>query len=300
MNLTKPQKPTPLYDATLLKKYIDLLEHYTGNLIPEDRFQVTAARLEYFLIHHQKYDCLETLYQGIDASHKGSSLCEELLQSMMLRETFFFRDKIVFDFLENHVFNALHKKKPLDAPIKIWSAACSTGQEAYSLNILASRYKLHHAPGRHFSIDASDYNQLSVDIAKKGQYSDFEIRRGLQEDDRTRYFEHKQKNIWKVAPAIRKNIYFFQHNLLDLLPPKQVSEKYDVILCRNTLMYMSARNKDKIMHSLISYLAPDGFIVLGVSEYGGQLNTGLLIKEKTASGMYRVNMKIFRALQQEG
>jgi chemotaxis protein methyltransferase CheR len=176
----------------------------------------------------------------------------------------------------------LAKRRESCRNIRIWSAGCSTGQEAYSLAMLFAESQ---PAWRDWTIDilATDVSSSVIDRARSGIYTQFEVQRGLGINQTIRWFEEVE-NGWRVVEPLRKPVRFQVHNLLEQ-PPHPGT--FDIILCRNVLLYLSAEKRTLAFERLASALAPDGWLMLGAGETViGQ--TRKLTSDTGARGLYRL------------
>ncbi len=202
---------------------------------------------------------LETLYQnaqiGIDGEFKRA-----LLDSATNNETSFFRDEKVFYAIENHVLKLLMDQ---NVECRIWSAACSTGQEAISLTILLLEYFEKVNARINFKILGTDISQRVLTKATLGVYSELEINRGLPENLRNKYFHLNSKQGWCRNAEISAPIDFKSLNLKDDFT---FSDPFQLILCRNVLIYQDIEGKKSILTKITNSLASGGFLILGSGE----------------------------------
>jgi chemotaxis protein methyltransferase CheR len=188
-------------------------------------------------------------------------LARDVVEAMTTNESFFFRDIKPFDQFKDVVLPALMKSRAAKRQIRIWSAACSSGQEPYTLAILLAEQQARLA-GWSVDILATD---LSTDILSKAQaglYSQFEVQRGLPIQYLVKYF-NQQGERWQIDPAIRNRVRFRAFNLLD---DPAVLGGFDVIFCRNVLIYFDQPTKTMALDRLSRVLAADGFLYLGGAE----------------------------------
>lgn len=188
------------------------------------------------------------------------ALQDQVVEAMTTNESFFFRDKTPFDhftetILPHMVANRQGKK------IRIWCAAASTGQEPYSLAmcIKENAAKLN---GARFEILGTDLSHEVLEKAKVGYYSQFEVQRGLPVQFLLKYFT-QHGEMWQVKPEIRSMVTYKPYNLLDSFA---ALGQFDVIFCRNVLIYFDQATKTDIMNRLSKQMADDGFLVLGAAE----------------------------------
>jgi chemotaxis protein methyltransferase CheR len=208
-------------------------------------------------------------------------LSNQVVEALLNNETYFFRDRAPFDLLARHALPALAKRKRSKS-IRIWCAGCSTGQEAYSLAMLFAEEE---AQWRGWSIDilGTDVSTAVIDRARSGTYSQFEVQRGLAIGQTVRWFEESEQG-WRIAEPLRRMVRFQVHNLLEM-PPHPGG--FDIILCRNVLLYLCNEKRGQAFDRLASALAPDGWLMLGAGETViGQ--TRKLAADQQARGLYRL------------
>lgn len=192
-----------------------------------------------------------------------SKLRHRIMDAMTTNETSWFRDSYPFDILKEHILPELAKGQPRQ--IRIWSAACSTGQEPYSLSMAINEY-LQSKPG---SLPANGIQILGTDIsprvleqARTGSYEGIAVSRGLSAERKQRYFKQAGES-WQIVEPIRARITFRE---LNLMQSYTALGKFDVIFCRNVLIYFSTELKRDILARMAKALNPSGYLVLGGSE----------------------------------
>lgn len=186
--------------------------------------------------------------------------CSLLVKDFLIGVTKFFRDKEAFEFLEENVLPIIVSNKNNEDGLKIWVAACSTGEEAYSLAILIDRYLNKSSKQLNVKIFASDIDGSAVEYASKGSYP-LSIAKDLNEDILSNYFT-KQGKKYIINQRIRKQIVFAKHNIFKDPP----FIKNDLISCRNMLIYMNAALQKKVLTALSFSLSFGGYLLLGSSE----------------------------------
>lgn len=185
----------------------------------------------------------------------------EIVEALTTNETWFFRDLNPFEDLRRHVLPDLVERRRSERRLRIWSAACSSGQEPYSLVMLLRE----HFPALatwDVSIYGSDLSGEVLNLAREGRYSQFEVNRGLPATLLIKYFAQEGR-AWQLKPEVRQAVRFFQMNLIGpwpTLPPM------DLILLRNVLIYFSDDTKRAILRKMHERLRPDGYLFLGSSE----------------------------------
>ena len=200
---------------------------------------------------------------------------ENFMEEILIKETYFFREKGHLDLLRNYIYFDILEKR---SRVKIWSAGCSTGEEPYSISImLGSR-----CDGR-CRILASDLSRLAITKAKEGIYSKSSLR-ALEEKEIHLYFEELGGKRYRLRDRYRK-VEFFRHNLLKPIPTSK--GKFDVIFVRNVLMYFSERAKKTAIKNIKNALYDDGYVILGVSEYLIGVENGLYPEEINGVTVFR-------------
>ncbi|MEO6433259.1 MAG: protein-glutamate O-methyltransferase CheR [Sphingomicrobium sp.] len=210
------------------------------------------------------------------------SLSEKVVEALLNNETYFFRDRSPFDTLSRHALPELAKKRADSRRLRIWSAGCSTGQEVYSLAMLFAENPMQWG-GWTIDILGTDVSSACVDRARAGVYSQFEVQRGLAITQMIKWFEETPDG-WRAVEALRKPIRFQLQNILE--PPPHPGG-FDIVLCRNVLLYLSADKKALAFDRLASGMASDGFLMLGAGEtvIGQSTKLGADIE---ARGLYRL------------
>jgi chemotaxis protein methyltransferase CheR len=210
------------------------------------------------------------------------SLSNKVVEALLNNETYFFRDRAPFDLLQRHALPELAKLRHKTKRLRIWSAGCSTGQEAYSLAMLFAEEPLKWN-GWTVDILGTDVSTACIDRARAGVYTQFEVQRGLGINQMIRWFEECPDG-WRAAEALRKPVRFQVHNLLE--PPPHPGG-FDIVLCRNVLLYLNPEKKSLAFERLAGSLAEDGWLMLGAGETViGQ--TTKLGADISARGLYRL------------
>jgi chemotaxis protein methyltransferase CheR len=200
---------------------------------------------------------VEQLVQSIRGGCKTAE--DAAVESMTTNETLFFRDKLPFDNMANVVIPELLKKRSPNAPLRIWCVACSSGQEPYSLSMMLNEMGL---SAKQVTIMATDVSHLMVERAKKGIYSQFEIQRGLPEKLLREHFQQEGLT-WLINPKLAERIEFRQLNILDDFNHLGV---FDIIFCRNLLIYFDETRKRDVLSRLRRSMSNDGYLFLGAAE----------------------------------
>ena len=203
---------------------------------------------------------MDELIAAVRARPSGD-LVRDIVEAMTTNESFFFRDIKPFDQFKAFVLPALMRSRAARRQIRIWSAACSSGQEPYTLAMLLADEQANLA-GWSIDILATDLSTEILDKAQAGLYSQFEVQRGLPIRYLVKYFK-QQGERWQIDAALRNRVRFKTFNLLD--EPASLGG-FDVIFCRNVLIYFDQETKTNIFNRLAKALEPDGFLVLGAAE----------------------------------
>ena len=237
----------------------DLLKEHTGQVFASSRHWRIEMVLKPIMKEHSIPDLpiLASLLQ----SDRNSLLARQCVEAMINNETCFFRDQANFALLTGPLVDAVREQRGASKTIRIWSSACSTGQEAYSLAITFAE-NAEKWQDWNIVIYASDVSQTALSKAKAGRYSQFEIQRGLPVRMMLKYFSQIGEE-WQANDSLRKMVNFCGHNQLT---PAVHFGKFDIILCRNMLMYLSEENRGVVLDNLHGSLRSDGFLMLGSSE----------------------------------
>ena len=191
----------------------------------------------------------------------ATALATEVVEAMTTNETFFFRDKIPFDHLRETVVPALLKARGSRRRLRIWCAASSTGQEPYSIAMCLKEMST-ELTGWHVEIVATDLSVGVLEKSKAGLFSQFEVQRGLPIQLLVKYFTQVGE-LWQINADIRAMV---QHRQLNLLQDFSHLGKFDVIFCRNVLIYFDPETKSMIFDRLCQSLEADGVLALGAAE----------------------------------
>jgi chemotaxis protein methyltransferase CheR len=191
----------------------------------------------------------------------NGNLVGRVVEAMTTNETFFFRDKIPFDHFRDVIMPELLKLRASRKSIRIWCAAGSTGQEPYSLAMCLKEMAT-ALSGWRVEILATDLSQEVLEKSRAGIYSQFEVQRGLPIQLLVKYFKQIGE-LWQINADVRAMV---QHRQLNLLHDFSQLGSFDVIFCRNVLIYFDQETKINIFDRLARSMEPDGFLVLGAAE----------------------------------
>jgi chemotaxis protein methyltransferase CheR len=188
-------------------------------------------------------------------------LSAEVVEAMTTNETFFFRDKIPFEHFRDNIMPVLIAARAREKRIRIWCTAASTGQEPYSRAMMIKSIGAALA-GYRIDIVATDLSSDVLEKAKAGIYSQFEVQRGLPVQLLVKFFDQVGET-WQLAPELRSMVQFRPLNLLNDF---SVLGNFDVVFCRNVLIYFDQENKIAVLNRIARQMPEDGFLVLGAAE----------------------------------
>ncbi|MCR6735470.1 MAG: protein-glutamate O-methyltransferase CheR [Afipia sp.] len=243
---------TPL-DYEYLQK---LLKDRSGLLLSSDKQYLIESRL----LPLARKAGLSSIGELVQKIKSGSeALTVDVVEAMTTNETFFFRDKIPFENVRDIVLPQLLKARANRRSIRIWCAAASTGQEPYSLAMILKEAL---PPGWRAEIVATDLSLEVLEKAKSGMYSQFEVQRGLPIQMLVKHFK-QVGDVWQLNPDIRAMVRYQQTNLLQDFSHFGV---FDIIFCRNVLIYFDQATKVDVFNRLQRVTEPDGYLFLGAAE----------------------------------
>ncbi len=195
-------------------------------------------------------------------SGRDRALTEQVIEALLNNETYFFRDRLPFDLLLGGPLKRIEEARAREKKLAIWCAGCSTGQEAYSLAMGLADEKARWQ-GWKIEIVGTDLSRSAIERARAGVYSQFEVQRGLPVTQMIRWFDEQGGGEWRVAEALRNSVRFEIANITD---PAPRPGRFDIILCRNVLLYFSTDMKRLAFNRLSQAIAPDGALMLGAGE----------------------------------
>jgi chemotaxis protein methyltransferase CheR len=190
-----------------------------------------------------------------------SDLAAQVVDAMTTNETSFFRDHHPFEAIRQHVLPTLIARRLRERSLRIWCAACSSGQEPYSMAMLIAE-KFPELAGWNVRIDATDVSRTVIARARLGRYTQVEVNRGLTPALLDKYFSAHGTD-WEIRPEIGRLVRFSE---LNLIAPWPTLEVYDLIFLRNVLIYFDLKTKLAVLTKVRQQAAQDGFLVLGGSE----------------------------------
>jgi chemotaxis protein methyltransferase CheR len=238
-----------------------LLHAGSGLVVGPDKQYLLDTRLAPILHRHGLRD-LDALAARLAGATAGRAALEfEVIEAMTTNESFFFRDDKPFAHVRAHALPRLHAARPAGTALRIWSAAASSGQEAYSLAMLVAEQRATLA-GRGVEILGTDLSREQLARARAGLYTQFEVQRGLPMQYLVKYFAKDGAN-WRVAAPIRAMANFREWNLL--ADPRPLG-RFDLVFCRNVLIYFDQPTKQRVLNGIARQMVPDGLLYLGGAE----------------------------------
>ena len=242
-------------------------EYNRFRLVLEKNSGITLGLGKEYLVNSRLRRLLEresfsSVTELMNAMERNRSLQEQVIDAMTTNETLWFRDDHPYRIFRDKLLPEFAAQR---RPLKIWSAACSTGQEPYSLSMEIEEYKKRF-PGQMMSgerILATDISPSSLAQAKEGVYQQLAIRRGMNDAYLKAYFDQDDQGSWRIRQNIKSRVDFRIQNLQQSF---SLLGKFDIIFCRNVLIYFSADLKTDILQRMHANLNPGGYLMLGASE----------------------------------
>lgn len=242
-------------DFDLLAKTV---RERSGLVLSKDKAYLLETRLMPVARRHG-FSSLDDLSDSV--RKHNTAVVDDITEAMTTNESLFFRDTRPFDQFRDNVLPGLLRARLSQRRIRIWSAACSSGQEPYSLCMILKEQGSKVADYR-FDILGTDISVEMVNKARAGLYTQFEVQRGLPIKLLVKYFQ-QQGDKWQIDPALRSMVQYKQFNLLT---PASSLGQFDVVFCRNVLIYFDQETKGKVLASIADQMAPDGVLYLGGAE----------------------------------
>jgi chemotaxis protein methyltransferase CheR len=240
------------------ERFRRFLETSCGIVLGDNKQYLVLSRLSGLMVRHDAED-LGALVTRLERGG-AQRLRAEVIDAMTTNETQWFRDVYPFALLKETLLPKFERAKR--SSIRIWSAGCSSGQEPYSLSMAVDEYR---EAGR--SLDAqivgTDISPQMIARAQAAEYGATEVRRGLSPERQRRFFVSAGSERWRVRPETSRRVTFRQHNLLESFT---VLGSFDLIFCRNVLIYFSLASREQIVRRMAQSLNPGGYLVVGASE----------------------------------
>ncbi len=237
------------------------LEKSCGIVLGENKHYLVTSRLNR-LTNEFSFDSLGKMLDALKHNN-DTKLKERVIDAMTTNETSWFRDTYPYELLKESLLPEIIAKKP--GRLRIWSAASSTGQEAYSISMVLQEFQMRN-PGMltmPVEIIGTDISKTVLDVAQAADYDELSLARGLSEERRRMFFTDKGQGRWQVNDKVRALARFTE---LNLLKKYSLLGKFDLIFCRNVLIYFSAELKTDILNKMAEIINPGGYMILGGSE----------------------------------
>jgi chemotaxis protein methyltransferase CheR len=242
-----------------IELFSKIVKERSGLVVTPNKAYLLESRLLPVARRHGMND-LEALAAAA-RSRPQEAILEDITEAMTTNETFFFRDTGPFDRFRENVLPPLLQSRAASRTLRIWCAAASTGQEPYSLSIILMEMASKLA-GWKVEIIGTDISNEALNKAKAGLYSQFEVQRGLPIQTLLKYFTQEEAN-WLISENIRKMVSYRHFNLLDDFSKLG---RFDIVFCRNVLIYFEQSDKAQILERVCKQMAPDGSLFLGGAE----------------------------------
>lgn len=252
-------------DSNEFALWSQFLSELTGISLSEDKTYLIIERFNGLL---KKFKCSNYSHLYFMAREPDrNDLREELVDQITTKETSFFRDSAPFEALRKTIFpRLLEQCRRTDKKrcLKIWSAACSTGQEAYSLAMILQEMGV---SSKEYLIMGTDISRMAIESAKLGSYNRFEVERGVPPALLERFFEPDSKS-WKVKDSLKESLSFVQ---MPLHRPFMLPDAFDLIVCRNVAIYFASGPRADLFNRISRHLQPHGYLLIGSTETVGDL-----------------------------
>lgn len=236
------------------------LEQQCGIVLGDNKQYLVRSRLASLLYNFQ-FDCIDSLISAtISGGHRN--LLQAVVDAMTTNETLWFRDGYPFELLIRDILPAMSSR---GQRLRIWSAACSSGQEPYSIAMSILEYQRQNPGALRSGVEivATDLSSAMLAKCEQGLYDELSLARGLSAERRQRYFIEHSSGMLQVKPEVRRMVSF---RSLNLLHNYVGLGKFDVVFCRNVLIYFAPAVKQKILQQIAALLQPNGILFLGASE----------------------------------
>ena len=241
------------------ESFREFLEDASGIVLGDNKHYLITSRITRLMTELS----IQSFSELLDRIQDDQRLRHRIMDAMTTNETSWFRDTYPYDFLKEKFFP--ERARESGELIRIWSAACSTGQEPYSISIASNEFMVKN-PGLISSdgvqVWGTDISSNALQLARSGIYDDVALSRGMSADLRKRYFR-QEDNRWRVSDDVKKRVNFQELNLKTGFASLG---KFDIIFCRNVLIYFAPALKADIMYRMSQSLKPNGYLILGGSE----------------------------------
>lgn len=251
---------SPVSNLSDYNIFRDYLENACGIVLGDNKQYLVASRLTRLMAEKHMTSLGQLLEELINKNN--TSLQEQIIDAMTTNETSWFRDTHPFTTLKQDILPEMSRGRK--SPIRIWSSACSSGQEPYSISMSIHEFQMAN-PGLlnvDVQIIATDISSAMLNFSRKARYESLAMARGLSDERKKRYF-HEVDGVWEINQDIRSRLEFRELNLMDNYA---LLGKFDIVFCRNVLIYFSSKSKQDILERITKTLNPAGYLCLGGSE----------------------------------
>ena len=262
--------------------YVRWLVQSRAAIVLEDSKKYLVETRLLGLARKEGYACVASLVSELRLRPR-SDLFRKVVETMCNNETMFFRDIHPFEALRQHIIPALIAKRKEERSLCFWSAACSSGQEPYSVAMLLREHFPQLASWQ-VRIVATDLSSEILARARLGRYSQLEVNRGLPAPYLVRYFERTGLE-WQISSDIRRMVEFREMNLAS---PWAAAPSVDVVFLRNVMIYFNPDTKREILGRLRRQMRPDGYLFLGAAETTLNLDEGYIREQRGQAWWYRL------------
>lgn len=274
-------------NPTLYHKFCQLLQDEVGIVLGDSRQYLVLSRIQALLDDHYR-----TVDEALSVvvERPESELAKRAIDLMTTNETSWFRDRYPFDCLAEDILPALAERQ---SSLTLWSAACSQGQEPYSIAMVCKQFQQQHgAFSNGIRILATDYSQRCIDFAANAVYDRFMVERGMSSELKERWLSAVDSERFQVKPELQRMVTFRQFNLLTSY---QQLPAFDVVFFRNVLIYFSRESKEDILNRVATVLKPGGALFLGATETVAGLRTNFAMV-RTAHGIHYQDKTSIKAI----
>ena len=246
-------------DHTAIEAVARLLAQRTGQKLSASRQWRIPSALSSLMRDYRITSNLQLTHMLSPSGDRA--FAQAVVEALLNNETYFFRDRAVFDHISRRILPELSERRRATRRLSLWSVGCSTGQEPLSLAMLFAEQRARWA-GWSIDILGTDVSARAISAAREGFYTQFEIQRGLGVGQMLSFFEEEGKG-WRVNATLRDMVRYHTHNLLEVPP---ASDQFDLVLCRNVLLYFDPETRSTAFENIARAMAPDGYLLLGGGE----------------------------------
>jgi chemotaxis protein methyltransferase CheR len=248
-------------------KFREFLEQQCGIVLGNNKQYLVKSRLAPLMARFDVPSLAELVNRTLRPTER--QLRAAVVDAMTTNETLWFRDKYPFELLKSKL---LRDFSTLKRPVRIWSAACSSGQEPFSIAMIVDEFQRSNPGALPFGVNivGTDISNTMLELCKNATYDSLSLSRGLPADRKQRYFDDVENGMSQVKENIRRMVTFRHLNLLDSYA---LMGKFDIIFCRNVLIYFSQEMKSNIIRNFYNSLNNKGYLLLGASESMSGLNS---------------------------